>query len=151
MALAETSIGFAFLPAVIPVESLGLSLKLDPAVVAKLFVLSLPLLLAASALMVVVAARARSFRAAQSTMSFLMLVPAIPGFVLAMTPVKVKLWMKLTPALGEQLVMVRMLRGEEVALADALMAMGASLVLALLLTRVAARLFESGRLLFDKA
>jgi sodium transport system permease protein len=151
MALAETSIGFAFLPAIIPVESLGLSLKLDPAVVGKLFVLSLPLLLAANALMVVVAARARSFRAAQSTMSFLMLVPAIPGFILAMTPVKEQLWMKLTPALGEQLVMVRLLRGEEVALGDALMAMAASLVLALVLMRVAARLFESGKLLFDRA
>jgi len=151
LALAETSIGFAFLPLVMPVESLGLSLKLDPAVVAKLFVLSLPLLLAANALMVVVAARARSFRAAQSTMSFLMLVPAVPGFILAMTPVKEQLWMKLTPALAEQLVMVRMLRGEQVVLTDALQAMAASLVLAIVLARVAARLFESGRLLFDKA
>jgi len=151
MALAETSIGFAFLPALIPVESLGLSLKLDPLVVARLFVLSLPLLLAANSLMVVVAARARSFRAAQSTMSFLMLVPAIPGFILAMTPVKEQLWMKLTPALAEQLIMVRLLRGEQVAFNDALLAMAASLVLALVLIRVAAGLFESGRLLFDKA
>jgi sodium transport system permease protein len=120
-------------------------------VVAQLFLLSLPLLLAANALMVVVAARARSFRAAQSTMSFLMLVPAVPGFILAMTPVKEQPWMKVTPALGEQLVMVRMLRGEQVALGDALLAMTASLVLAIVLTGVAARLFESGRLLFDKA
>jgi len=151
LALAETSIGFAFLPLLMPVESLGLSLKLDPMVVARLFVLSLPLLLAANALMVLVAARARSFRAAQSTMSFLMLVPAVPGFILAMTPVKEQAWMKLTPALAEQLVMVRMLRGEQVAAGDALQAMAASLVLAIVLARVAAALFEGGKLLFDKA
>jgi sodium transport system permease protein len=151
MALAETSIGFAMLPAIMPTEALGLSLKLEPLVVAKLFLLCVPLLLAANALMVVVAARARSFRAAQSTMSFLMLVPAIPGFILAMTPVKEKLWMKLTPALGEQLVMVRMLRGEQVNFQDAALAMTASLVLALVLVRVAAQLFEGGKLLFDKA
>ena len=151
MALAETSIGFAMLPAIMPTEALGLSLKLEPLVVAKLFLLCVPLLLAANALMVVVAARARSFRAAQSTMSFLMLVPAIPGFILAMTPVKEKLWMKLTPALGEQLVMVRMLRGEQVNFQDAALAMTASLVLAIVLVRVAAQLFEGGKLLFDKA
>ncbi|MFT3916962.1 MAG: ABC transporter permease subunit [Anaeromyxobacteraceae bacterium] len=151
IALAETSVGFALLPVIAPIETLGLSFKLDPAVVLQLFLLCIPLLLAANALMVVVAARARSFRAAQSTMSFLMLVPAIPGFVLAMTPVKEKLWMKLTPALGEQLVMVRLLRGEQVAFQDAAMAMAASLVLAIVLVRVASRLFEGGKLLFDKA
>jgi sodium transport system permease protein len=139
------------MPAIAPMQDLGLSFKLDPAVVARLFVLALPLLLAANALMVVVAARARSFRAAQSTMSFLMLVPAIPGFILAMTPVKEKLWMKLTPALGEQLVMVRLLRGELVPFRDAALAMAASFTLAVLLVVVATRLFEGGRLLFDKA
>jgi len=151
MALTETSIAFTLLPVVAPVQDLGVSFRLDPGMVARLWVLSLPLLLAANALMVVVAARARSFRAAQSTMSFLMLVPAIPGFILAMTPVKEKAWMKITPALGEQLVMVRWLRGELVPMEDALRAMAASLVLAVLLAIVATRLFEGGKLLFEKA
>lgn len=150
LALSETSAAFALLPVLLPPERLGLALRLDPGVVLKVFVLCLPFLLAANALMVLVAARARTFRAAQTTLSFLMLLPAIPGFVLAVTPVKVKAWMSMVPALAEQLVMVRLLRGDEVGTGDAMRAMIASLVLAAVLLAVAVRDFERGRLLFER-
>jgi sodium transport system permease protein len=150
LALAETSAAFGLLPVVLPPERLGLALRLDPGVVLKVFVLCLPFLLAANALMVLVAARARTFRAAQTTLSFLMLLPAVPGFVLAVTPVKVKAWMAMVPALAEQLVMIRLLRGEEVAAGDALRAMVASLVLAAVLLALAVRDFERGALLFER-
>jgi sodium transport system permease protein len=150
LALAETTVAFALVPALLPPERLGLSLRLDPGVVASMFVLALPLLLAANALMIVVASRARTFRAAQTTLSFLMLVPAIPGFILAMMPVKVQPWMQTIPALAEQLVMVRLLRGEAVGLGDAARAMTASLVLAVLLLVVAVRDLEKGKLLFGR-
>jgi sodium transport system permease protein len=149
LALLETSVAFALLPVALPPERIGLALRLDPGVVMKVFVLCLPFLLAANALMVLVAARARTFRAAQTTLSFLMLLPAVPGFVLAVTPVKVKAWMSMVPALAEQLVMVRLLRGEDVATGDALRAMSASLVLAAVLLARAVRDFERGRVLFE--
>jgi len=150
VALAETSLAFALVPVLLPPERLGFSLRLDPGVVARIFVLALPLLLAANALMILVASRARTFRAAQTTLSFLMLVPAVPGFVLAMTPVKVQPWMQVLPALAEQLVMVRLLRGEAVGAGDVLRAMAASLVLAAVLLAVAVRDLERGRVLFER-
>jgi sodium transport system permease protein len=150
LALAETSIAFALVPVFLSPEKLGLSLRLDPGVVARIFVLTVPLLLAANALMILVASRARSFRAAQTTLSFLMLVPAIPGFILALTPVKVQPWMQTLPALAEQLVMVKLLRGEAVGLGDAARAMTASLVLAVVLLVIAVRDLERGKVLFDR-
>ena len=150
LALAETSAAFALLPVALPPERLGIALRLDGVVVLKVFVLCLPFLLAANALMVLVAARARTFRAAQTTLSFLMLLPAVPGFVLAMTPVKVQAWMAVVPALAEQLVMVRLLRGEAVGAGDALRAMLASVVLAAVLLGLAVRDLERGRLLFER-
>jgi sodium transport system permease protein len=151
LALTETLLGFSILPRLDAIQALGLPIRLDPGVLLRLFLLSLPLLLAANAFVVLVAARARTFRAAQSTMSLFVLVPAVPGMILAMTPLQERLWMKLVPALAEQLLMMRLLRGEVVPAADWAMASGASLVLAAVLAALAARFVGGGRMLFDEA
>jgi sodium transport system permease protein len=97
LALTETSIGFAVVPLLLPAEHSALAFRLDPGIVARIYVMCLPLLFAANALMILVAARARTFKAAQTTLSFLMMVPAAPGFVLAMSSVKAQPWMKAVP------------------------------------------------------
>lgn len=150
LALTETAIGFAVVPLLLPAERMAFSFKLEPQIVAAIYVMCLPLLLAANALMILVAARARSFKAAQTTLSFLMMVPAAPGFVLAMSAVKPQPWMKAVPSLAEQLVMMQLLRGEPVGLGDAALAMTASLVLALVLVTVAIAQLERGRPLFAR-
>jgi sodium transport system permease protein len=148
IALAETLLGFALLPVVLPMEELGFSIRLDPAVILGLFALFLPLVLAGNALMVLLAARAKTFRAAQTSLSFIMLVPAVPGMVIAFSPLKLKTWMMLVPALGEQTVAARLLRGEQVPLQYPLLAMAATLVFGLVLTVFAVRRFEGEKLLF---
>ncbi len=150
LALSETLLGFGFLPALLPPERIGFTIRLDPSVLLRVWLLTLPLLLLANALMALVAIRARSFRQAQTTISMLMLLPAIPGVLLALSPVKAAAWMKATPFLAEQLVVSRLVRGEAVELAAYAAAMGASLIAAALILGLTVKLFESGKLLFDR-
>jgi len=148
VALAETFVGFGLVPLAVPLERFGFSIRLDPGVLVRCFVLVLPLLLLAAALMVAVAARARSFKAAQASMSLVVLVPALPSMLLAMMPVKLERWMLVIPGFAEQLLFVRLVRGEPVPLGHAALTMGATLAVALLLASAAMRLFESEKIAF---
>ncbi len=150
LALAETIVGFGLVPAALPLERLGFSIRLDPAMLLRTFVLFLPLLLLASALQVLVAVRARGFKAAQASLSFLMLVPALPSAVLALVPFKLRTWMMLIPSFGEQQLVLRLVRGEQVAPGLQALSMGSSALYALLLVAGAARLFRSERSMFGK-
>jgi sodium transport system permease protein len=144
-------VGFGLVPVALPLEQLGFSIRLDPAVLATLFLLLLPLLSLAGAVMLLVAARARTFRAAQSTLSFLMLVPAMPGLVLAFVPVKLKLWMLCIPAFGEQLLVTRLIRGEVVQAGSLGLAMASTAVWALAAAWLAVRAFSSEAFLFGRS
>jgi sodium transport system permease protein len=150
LALSETLVGFGFLPLLLPPERLGFAIELGVGVLARVWLVALPLLLLANALMALVAVRARSFRQAQTTISLLMLVPAIPGVLLALSPVKPQAWMQATPFLAEQVIVSRLVRGDAVELAAYAAAMAASLLFAGLILGLTVRLFESGRLLFDR-
>lgn len=150
LALTETLVGFGFLPLALPPERLGFTLLLDPGVLLRVLAVAVPLLLLANALMALVAVRARSFRQAQTTISLLMLLPAIPGVLLALSPVKPQGWMQVTPFLAEQVIVSRLVRGEAVEPLAYAAAMAASLLAAALILAVTVRLFESGKLLFDR-
>ncbi len=148
VALAETFVGFALLPAAVPLDRLGYSIRLDPGVLVRCFGLVLPLLLLAAALMVGVGGRARTFKAAQASMSAVIVVLAFPGMILALMPVKLERWMLFIPGFAEQLLVTQLVRGEPVPLAHAAATMGATLAVALLLAFSAMRLFESEKVAF---
>jgi sodium transport system permease protein len=150
LALAETLLGFGLLPALLPPEKVGFAIRLGPEVLLAVLVVTLPLLLLANALMAWVAVHARGFRQAQTTLSLLMLLPALPGVLLALSPVRPQGWMQATPFLAEQVVIARLVRGEAVEPGAFAAAMGASLLAAALVLLLTVRRFESGRLLFDK-
>ena len=151
LALFETIAGFGLVPVALPLEQLGFSIRLEPSVLATIYALLLPLLVLCGAVMLLVAARARTFRAAQSTLSFLMLVPAMPGLVLAFVPVKLKLWMLCIPAFGEQLLVTRLIRGEAVAAGSMALAMASTAAWAVAVTWLAVRAFSSESFLFGRS
>jgi sodium transport system permease protein len=151
VALTETVVGFGLVPLFLPLEHLGFSIRLVPAVLGQVMLLFMPLVLLVSGGMVLVSARARTFRAAQSSLSFMMLVPAMPGIVLALVPVKLQTWMLLIPAFGEQLLVNLLIRGEAVAPAQFAISMGSTLLWALAQAALAVRAFGSEKFLFGKA
>lgn len=151
VALLETTVGFGLVPLLVPLEALGFSMRLEPAVLARILLLMLPLLLLVTAVILLVASRLRTFRAAQSTVSFLMLVPATPGIVLGLVPIKLKLWMLLIPSFGDQLLVNRLLRGELVEPAQMALCMTSTLLWAALVTALTVRAFTDEKFLFGKA
>lgn len=146
-ALVETLVAFGLLPHLLPAERIGFAIQLGPGVLLRALLVALPLLLLANALMAFVAVHARSFRQAQTALSVLMLLPAIPGVLLALSPVRPEPWMQATPFLAEQLILSRLVRGEAVEPGAFAAAMGASLAAAALVLALTVRRFESGRVL----
>jgi sodium transport system permease protein len=150
LALAETLVGFGLVPVALPASRLGFSVQLDPWMLARTFALGLPMVLLASALMVLLAARARSFRAAQTSLSLLMLVPSLPGMALGIVSARPPDALLAVPFLGEQMIVTRLLRDEAVTGAQAALSGLATLAAAALVVAIAARTFERGQPLFDE-
>jgi len=148
LALLETAVGFTLVPLALPAR-LGFSVHLDLAVLGRILGLSLPMVLLASALMVTLAARARNFRAAQTTLSLLMLVPALPGMAIGLLSARPPPSLYAVPFLGEQLVITHLLRAEAVGPAQAGLSAAATLAAAALVAAAAVRTFERGQPLFE--
>jgi sodium transport system permease protein len=151
LSLLETTVGFGLVPLALPLEALGFQIRLDPLVLGQVLLLMAPLLLLVAAFMLAVATRARTFKAAQSLLSVLMLIPAAPGIVLALVPVKLHAWMLLVPAFGEQLLVTRLIRGEAIGAQAMATAMASTTCWAALAIWLAVRFFADEKLLFGRA
>ena len=112
--LAASRVAFAVVGQFLPTEKIGMSLTLGPRfIVATVFVM-LPLAALLGALQTLVAAFAKSYREAQTYLSLLMLVPIIPTLLLSILPIKTQLWMYSVPLLGQQVTIMRLMRGDPV-------------------------------------
>jgi len=94
-----------------PLEEIGLSWRVGWGDLALVCVASVPLSLLAAALQVAVAMNARSFKEAQSVLSFVMLLPMAPGLIVSMMDLKPALWMYLVPMLSNQTLLREMAKG----------------------------------------
>ncbi|HET8723071.1 MAG TPA: ABC transporter permease subunit [Anaeromyxobacteraceae bacterium] len=147
--LAETLVGFGLVPIAVPASRIGFSVQLDPAMLATTFLLCLPVAGLAAALMVIFAARARTFRAAQTSLSLLMLVPSLPGMALAFQSARPAASLYAIPFLGQQMIVNELVRGMPLVRSQALLATGSSVVALLVVCAFAIRTFERGQPLFD--
>ncbi|MCB1058472.1 MAG: ABC transporter permease [Acidobacteria bacterium] len=151
VALTETLLGFAVVLNVLPLEDyLGVRFQLGVGALVGIFLITVPMMLLAAALQIVIATFTRSFKEAQTYLSLLPLVPALPGLFLVFLPVETKLWMMLVPTFGQQLLIQRLMRGEgleplHVAVSAVVTLLAAGLFLAL-----AMRLYRSERTVFGR-
>jgi sodium transport system permease protein len=112
------------------------------------FLISLPMVLLASALQTVIVTFTRSFKEAQTYVGFLPLIPALPGLGLAFLPVKPALWMMLIPTFGQQILINQLMRGEVINTTHIVISVFATLLVSGLLIWLAIRLYERERVLF---
>lgn len=135
--------------AFVPLEELGVTLRVGPAEIALLLLATLPLAPLASAVQLWVATFARSFKEAQTYLSLLLFLPMIPGVVSSVLPLRAAWWMYPVPALAQQTLVTDVLRGEPAsALAFAAAALS-SLALAALCVWATARAFRRERIIFS--
>ena len=144
--LLITLVAFAVVGQFIPAEKIGMELDLSVHFASHVLLLMLPILLLLAALQSLVAAFAKSYREAQTYLSLLMLVPAIPSLVLAILPIKAEPWMYAVPLLGQNLGIMQLLRGDGMEPMQVVSCLGGSLLAALLAVLVTMQLYRSERL-----
>ena len=125
----------------------GMSVNLSPQAVLTMVLFTAPLSLAGAGLMTIVASFTRSFREAQTYLSFVLLVPTLPLALVNILDLKPTVLTMATPSLSQHFLMTRVLRGEWPHAWEILLSAGVSLALGLLLAWIAGRLYEREEIL----
>jgi sodium transport system permease protein len=142
LGLLAFSIAARFLPS----QRIEMSLSLGPSVMGSILLLMAPLVLLIVISQMVVAAFAKSYREAQTYVGLLQLLPLIPSIALSVLPLTPQLWMYSLPLIGQQLAVLRLLRGEAVTALPLALCTLATVVAAGAAFLVAKRIYESERL-----
>jgi sodium transport system permease protein len=149
IAVVETLIGFAVVLNFLQ-SSFGARLELHLLTLVCVFLIALPIMPLAAALEVTIATFTRSVKEAQNYISFLTIIPALPGMFLALVPVKTELWAMLVPTFGQQLLINQVLRGELVRPLNVIVSAVVTLLAGLVFVSVAAKLYEREQVLFGR-
>ncbi len=132
----------------VPLEALGLRFELGAPEIGAALAAVLPLALLASGVQILVASFARSYKEAQTYVSFLMFVPMAPAFAVMFSGIDPQPWMAPIPLLGQHVLLTEALKGEPASPA-AYLAAGASVaVAAWLCLLVTTRLFRREKIIF---
>ncbi len=126
----------------------GMARMLDvsfPAI-GKMLLILVPMLFIGTALLTYLAASAKSMKEAQSHMTYLMLLPLVPTFVLMVNPVKTQLWQFAVPFLAQNQLLLKVIRAEPISAQVWLVYLSASLALAALLWFGAVRRYHQEKL-----
>ena len=98
----------------LPGDESGLGLSIGPRFVLLALPVMAPLVLLIAIAQIWVASFARSFREAQTYLGLAQLIPLIPSILMMATPLRPEFWMSAVPLLGQQITILRLLRGEPV-------------------------------------
>jgi sodium transport system permease protein len=130
-------ISFALLPSDLPDSSFAFG----PSALLQLFVVILPIVLLGATVLTALAAFARSYREAQGYLPLLIFLPMVPTLVLMVAPVRTQTWMLAVPFLGQNQLILRILRDERITPGEWGVSLGAGFALVAIAWLVAARLY----------
>ena len=116
----------------LPLEEIGLSWRLGWSDLAMVCLASATLSLFAAALEIALAINARSFKEAQTLVSFTMIVPLVPVIVVPMMNLTNSWWMYMVPVLSNQTLLRELAKGQSIGLLPFLQTFFSSLLLAML-------------------
>ena len=144
--LLVTLLAYRLAFAVIPVESLDMTLEVSLRSLVKLLIVIAPIILLGATLLTALAAFARSHREAHGYLPVLIFLPMVPTLFLMVAPVRTQLWMLAVPFLGQNQLILKVLRGEAIAWWEWAVSLGSGLVLVAVVWLVAARLYHREQL-----
>ena len=96
----------------VPLEVLGMRLVLGPMELGFILLCFLPLVLLAGAFQLLCASFARSFKEAQTYLSFVVVLPMVPGFIMTFSSTSGDSASMAIPGWGHQVMMDNVLAGE---------------------------------------
>ncbi|MES2126538.1 MAG: ABC transporter permease [Pseudomonadota bacterium] len=116
----------------LPLEEIGMSWRLSTLDLAGVCMASASLSLFAAAFEIALAMNAKSFKEAQSIVSFAILLPLIPVLVVPALELNTANWMYLVPVLSNQTLLRELAKGQDIGALPFLLTFGSSLLLACL-------------------
>jgi sodium transport system permease protein len=115
----------------LPLEEIGMSWRVSWGHLLLVCLASVPLSLFAAGLQIAVAMNAKSFKEAQSVLSFVVMVPMIPGIAVSMLDLKTAGWMYLVPMLSNQTLLRETAKGGDLGILPFVLTFACSAVVAL--------------------
>ncbi|UGQ47061.1 ABC transporter permease [Massilia endophytica] len=129
----------------LPLEEIGMSWRMSWIDLAAVCAASVSLPLLASAILIALAINAKSFKEAQTTASFALLIPMIPVIVVPMLNLNTANWMYLVPVMGHQNLLRELAKGQAVGPLPFVLTFASSLALALAFVWFTERRMKSER------
>ena len=147
VAMILALLAFAVSISFVPLEKIGMAANFGPDVMLAAALICLPFVGLGVALLTVVAAFTKTFKEAQTYLSFVLIVPLIPVIVSVVDPVRPTLGSMLGPSLSQHLLILEFMKGEPVAPQLILVSVLSTLAVGGALTWLAAQLYRRERLL----
>ena len=141
MSLALTLVAFFISLRFIPLEQIGMSANTDIGVGVQIFFVMLPFVVFGAGLLTLVASFTKSYKEAQSYLSFVLLVPTLPIMVAAIMLLKPSLPLMAVPSLSQHLIITELMKGEPLSAQYTLVSIACTLTVGLILSFIAARLY----------
>ncbi|MBT2750159.1 MULTISPECIES: ABC transporter permease [unclassified Lysobacter] len=95
-------------------SGIGRMLDVGLPAIGKMLLILMPMSFIGTALLTYLSAAAKSLKEAQSHITWLMLMPLIPTFVLMVNPLKTQLWQFTVPFLAQNQLLLKVIRGEAI-------------------------------------
>jgi len=131
----------------IPAAKVGISVNITPMTSLTTFLVCLPFSLFIAGLLSVVASFTKSYKEAQTWLSFIMLVPMIPVLGLVMFPMEPAWWMMLLPSMSQDVLITELIKGEPLQPLFVALSMVSTLVIGGALSALAVWLYKRERIL----
>ncbi len=126
-----------------PLEEIGMSWRMGWPMLFGMMACAIPLCLFAAAFEIALAMNARTFKEAQTMMSFAVLLPMMPTIIVPMLDLNTATWMYLVPVLANQTLLLEVAKGQVIGILPYVLTIGSSLLAALLCIGFAARRLKS--------
>ena len=147
LSLAICLLSFHVVLKFMPLEQLGMTPNFGPGVIALAFLLLVPFALLGSTLMTLVASFTKSYKEAQTWVSFVLLAPTLPILIVSILMVRPSAELMLIPSLSQHLLLVDLIKNEPLNGSYVLLSVTSTLALGALLAWVCARLYRREGLL----
>lgn len=131
----------------VPLHKVGMSLEVDAVLCLGLFAVSMPLIVLGAALLTVVASFARTYKEAQTYLTFVVLVPTLPLIVTQLLALEPSATLMLVPSLSQATLITSLIKGETLSWAHLAISVGTTSGLAALLVWLAVLLYRRERML----
>jgi sodium transport system permease protein len=128
-----------------PVESITLNISASKLI--HIFISCLPFVFVASSILILLASYTKSYKEAQSYLSFIMMIPTLPLMMLGVVSPEASISNMWAPSLSQALIIIETLKGDPIPMHLTALSMGSSLAVAAMLSFAAIKLYQRERIL----